>query len=347
MREHNKRRDNVRLVRLTNGQLVTEEQATNIAKLKEVNEKQNQLDREIKEKESQILSKEDKRKIHGNPKDKDILEIWKKQEKIKKERQRLEIEYDLAKKMAKELKQKLKEQQVSIDSQYVDDAFSELLSPEAKGLTRKLKPLASKVKHHAKKSTGSAKLSVKKNIKLTKIIVKKHKLASAGVSFAILLVFAGGVGLVIKNHKNNVVVSDVQGVQSETPKIKTSVTPDFATLIPKGKDIQALGGYARVSPENSAAAYAYRDSMNDVPIIVTQQKKPESLSDQLKIENLAKAYNATKQVQVDGTVVYLGKSEKGPQSAIFVKDDLLVLVKAEQEITDIYWVEYIGNLIKG
>ncbi|MFO0920538.1 MAG: hypothetical protein U0451_02595 [Candidatus Saccharimonadales bacterium] len=347
MREHNKRRDNVRLVRLSNGQLVTEEQATNIVKLKEVSDKQNQLNREIKEKESQILSKEEKRKIHGNPKDKDILEIWKKQEEIKKERQRLEIEYELAKKMAKELKQKLKEQQVSIDSQFVDDAFGELLSPEAKGLTKKLKPLASKAKNHAKKSAGSAKLTVKKNIKLTRLIVKKHKRASVSVVLIILLIFAGGVGLIIKNSKNNIEVNEVQGAQSEKPKIQTSVTPDFATLVPKGKDIQELGGFARVSPENSAAAYAYRDSMNEIPIIVTQQKKPESLSDQLKIENLAKAYNATKQVQVDGTVIYLGKSEKGPQSAIFVKDDLLVLIKAEQEITDIYWVEYIGNLVKG
>ena len=43
--------------------------------------------------------------------------------------------------MAKDLKRKLKEQQVSIESKNVDDAFKDLLSPEAKNLTQKLKPI--------------------------------------------------------------------------------------------------------------------------------------------------------------------------------------------------------------
>lgn len=351
MREKNNRPvNNVRLVRLPDGRLVTEEQAIDLQKLKKLNKEQQELTKEIELNRSRKISLENKSKISKKNKnkkqDKDILEVWQKQEQIKKETERLEIEYQLAKKMAKDLKRKLKEQQVSIESKNVDDAFKDLLSPEAKNLTQKLKPIVSKTKNHSLNFADSAKLTAKKYYIFSKVIYKNHKKSTIGVVAVSAIVLVSVTSLIFSNSNNKKIeVSEVQGATQEN-KIPTNVTPDFATLVPADKSIEQLGGFARVSPENAAPAFAFKDTISDVPVIVTQQKKPEQLSDQLKIEELAKSFNATKQVQIDQNVLYIGKSEKGPQSAIYVKDDLLVLIKAEREVNEIDWVQYVTNLVK-
>lgn len=340
---------NVRLVRLPNGTLVTEDQAKDLQKLSKLNKEQADLSKEIELNKNRKISLDKRVKVKTNEnkkeQDKDILEVWKKQEQIKKETERLEIEYELAKKMAKELKRKLKEQQVSVESKNVDDAFKDLLSPEAKSFTQKFKPIISNTKSQSVDFAKSAKLSAKKYYSFSKVVYKNHKKATivSGVVLAVGII--GITSLIVSGDKTKVEVSEVQGASNEK-KIPTNVTPDFATLIPTDKSIEDLGGFARVSPENAAPAYAFKDNISGTPIIVTQQKKPEQLTDQLKIEELAKSFNATKQVQIDQNVLYIGKSEKGPQSAIYVKDDLLVLIKAEQEINEIDWVQYVTNLTK-
>ncbi len=341
---------NVRLVRLPNGTLVTEDQAKDIQKLNKLNKEQLELSKEIELNKNRKISLEKRVKVktveNKNDQDKDILEVWKKQEQIKKETERLEIEYELAKKMAKELKRKLKEQQVSIDSKNVDDAFKDLLLPEAKSLSQKLKPIVQKTKDHSLNFADSAKLTAKKYYVFSKVIYKNHKKPTIGVAAVSVIALVGVTSMIISNGNNKKIeVSEVQGVTQEN-KIPTNVTPDFATLVPADKDIDQLGGFARVSPENAAPAFAFKDTISSIPIIVTQQKKPEQLSDQLKIEELAKSFNATKQVQIDQNVLYIGKSEKGPQSAIYVKDELLVLIKADQEVNEIDWVQYVSNLVK-
>lgn len=354
MRE-NKRADNVRLIRLPNGQLVTEQQAADLKKLKQLDQKQKNIERELELKHySEKLAIAEKKQLQKNssntPKnstkeEKDILNVWKKQEDIKRETERLEIEYELAKKMARDLKRKLKEQRVPHEGQNIDEAFKDLLSPEAKNLASKLKPAANKAKKFSKQAIKSSKITANRYYGFGKLLYKKNKIATiAGASVVLLMI--GGMGyLVFRSKPAKVSVSEVQGA-SDQSKIPTNVTPDFATLLPADKTIEDLGGFAKVSPENSASAYAFKDLVGNVPIIVTQQVQPDGLKEQQKIEDFAKANNLTKNLQIDDKTIYIGKSDKGPQSLMFIKDGNLVFIKAEQEVDEVSWVQYVTNLVK-
>lgn len=123
-------------------------------------------------------------------------------------------------------------------------------------------------------------------------------------------------------------------------------TPNFETVLPTGKTIQDYGGWTRVSPPNRDPVFAYVDTIGGIPINVSQQPLPKEFSDQPdeQIESLAQGYLATKKLKVGSTTVYLGTSGKGPQSVIFTKNNLLILIKASAGVADEQWKEYIQSL---
>lgn len=125
-----------------------------------------------------------------------------------------------------------------------------------------------------------------------------------------------------------------------------SKVPTFPTVSPKTKSIETLGGWKRVSPPGKDPVFAYTDSIDGVPIIVSQQALPSSFSDnrEQKVAELAKKFNATKTVEVGNTKMYLGTSAKGPQSAIVAKNNILILIKSERKISDKAWVSYLQTL---
>ena len=121
------------------------------------------------------------------------------------------------------------------------------------------------------------------------------------------------------------------------------INPGYSTVLPKGKTIERLGGWQRVSPAGEDPVYAYSDTLNGVPISVSEQPLPTSFKNDVAgaITNLAKAYNATNTVNVNGTTVYIGTSAKGPQSIIFTQNNLLILIKSQKTIDDTTWSNYI------
>lgn len=123
-------------------------------------------------------------------------------------------------------------------------------------------------------------------------------------------------------------------------------TPEYDTVLPEGTSIQDYGGWTRVSPPNRDPVFAYVDSIGEIPINVSQQPLPKEFSDQPdeQIGVLAQGYLATKKLDVGGTTVYLGTSGKGPQSVIFTKNKLLILIKASAGIPDEQWQKYIQSL---
>ncbi|MCA9333340.1 hypothetical protein KDA00_05720 [Candidatus Saccharibacteria bacterium] len=346
--------NNIRLVRLPNGKLVTQEQADKL--LESTKQNNNSNSDQVKVKTTSTKTKlrtrrerKEAAKQQEKSQSEDILEVWNKQQEIKKESEKLELEYELAKKMAKELKMKLKEQQAS-DQDGVDESFEDLLSPRTKSLSKKLKPYVSKTKGNTKNILHSAKLTAKRYLKLGRLALKdirssRRKSVVAMVTLVIFMV--GSVGIIKFLTQTKVSVKDVQGA-SDKNQIQTKVKPDFATLRPANKDVNIdLGGYAKVSPTGAASAYAYVDEIRSIEIKVTQQQLPDNFKKNPgELENLAKSYNATKLLQIDETNVYLGKKEKGPQTAVFAKDDMLVFIVADQELNDVDWVQYITNLIK-
>jgi hypothetical protein len=123
-------------------------------------------------------------------------------------------------------------------------------------------------------------------------------------------------------------------------------TPKYQTILPKDDSIEGLGGWDRVSPPSAAPVYAYTDAIRGVAISVSQQPLPESFKNDTDahLSELAKSYNATDKMNADGTTVYIGTSSKGPQSALFVKNALLVLIKSQSKIDDKQWITYIDSL---
>jgi hypothetical protein len=124
-------------------------------------------------------------------------------------------------------------------------------------------------------------------------------------------------------------------------------TPSFQTLLPSNESIDDLGGWQKLSPPGSDPFYVYTDLVDGVAINVSQQPIPASFSGAVeqKVDELAKAYNATQAFEDAGVKVYIGTSANGPQSVIFTKDEILVLIKSQSPVTNDAWKSYIASLI--
>lgn len=128
----------------------------------------------------------------------------------------------------------------------------------------------------------------------------------------------------------------------------SSTKPEFDTLLPNGKSIDGLGGWKRVSPPGAAPAFAYSDEIDNVKVAVSQQALPDDFKKDTpaKMTELAKGFHASdKLTTANGTVIYLGSSAKGPQSAILAINQLLILIKSTGKIDDKKWASYVDSLI--
>ena len=127
---------------------------------------------------------------------------------------------------------------------------------------------------------------------------------------------------------------------------QTRLNPGYPTVLPSSKTISGLGGWQRISPPGSEPVYAYADTIDGVAISVSQQPLPVSFKTNTKeqVAELAKKFNATTQVQAGSTTLYIGTSAKGPQSVIFIKETVLILIKSQQKIKDTSWQQYAESL---
>lgn len=123
-------------------------------------------------------------------------------------------------------------------------------------------------------------------------------------------------------------------------------TPEYSTVLPTNKNIESMGGWTKVSPAGSEPVYAYIDKIGEVQINVSQQPLPDEFKTETadQIEELAKSFDANEVVIIDNIVVYIGTSAKGPQSVIFAKNNLLILIKSTSSISKNKWIEYIKLL---
>ena len=126
----------------------------------------------------------------------------------------------------------------------------------------------------------------------------------------------------------------------------TTITPSISTVLPAGTSIQKLGGWNLVSPAGNDPVYAYVDSIRGVSVTVSQQALPQSFQDDTdaKVAELAKAYNATNKITAGSITVYIGTNAEGPQSVIFTKNQLLIMIKSKGTIKESDWTSYIQSL---
>jgi cytoskeletal protein RodZ len=126
----------------------------------------------------------------------------------------------------------------------------------------------------------------------------------------------------------------------------TSVTPSFTSVTPNGVSVTQKGGWERISPESSDAVYAYADTIGGIAVTVSEQTLPETFLDNTatKIADLAKSYNATNKITADSTAIYIGTNANGPQTVIFTKNQLLIMIKSEAVIQESDWTAYVQSL---
>lgn len=122
--------------------------------------------------------------------------------------------------------------------------------------------------------------------------------------------------------------------------------PEYQTVLPKGKTINELGGWKRVSPPKDTPIFAFTDTIDGIPVSVTEQPLPQSFKTDTdnQVADLAKKFNATDKIDAAGTPVYIGTSVKGPQSVIFASGNLLILIKSEKKVSDMSWATYAQSL---
>jgi hypothetical protein len=123
-------------------------------------------------------------------------------------------------------------------------------------------------------------------------------------------------------------------------------TPDYPTLLPRGKSAEDLGGWTRISPPERDPVYAYVDTIASVPVSVSQQPLPATFKTDpgTKVRDLALAQNADKTLTAGSITLYIGTSKNGPQSVIFNTDALLVLIKSSALVPDEEWKKYVESL---
>lgn len=162
----------------------------------------------------------------------------------------------------------------------------------------------------------------------------KKALIIAAASLLALIVIGITIGSIVSHNS------------SDQAKNSAASAPDFEPILPQGKTIEELGGWQRLTPPNNAPYYVFTDSIDGVSITVSQQALPESFKANTaqSIQDLAKSYSATEELDVDSGKVYIGTSTKGPQSVIFTMNGLLVLIKSQATIENDAWVTYIASL---
>lgn len=140
-----------------------------------------------------------------------------------------------------------------------------------------------------------------------------------------------------------------KGNPRDVSKAVTSLqhgTPDYDTILPSDKTIEQLGGWTRVSPPDRNPVFAYIDTIGKTQINVSEQPLPEGfeIESDGHLEQLAAGFKANEKITAGSTPVYIGTSAKGPQSVIFSKSNLLILIKSTVKISNEKWTTYVNSL---
>lgn len=156
------------------------------------------------------------------------------------------------------------------------------------------------------------------------------------VAFSVILLVLAIVGGVVLFNT----------LKANNSTVQTGVQPNFRAVLPASTSIEDLGGWQKLTPPNSDPFYVYIDEIDSILVNVSQQSLPSGFSSDVdtKVSEVAKGYNATSTLDANGTKVYIGNSAKGPQSVIFSKNGLLILIVSQQKIQDESWISYINSL---
>lgn len=171
---------------------------------------------------------------------------------------------------------------------------------------------------------------------------KKRVTKVAGIIFFVAVIAALSIFILSSLYRKSTITSGTRSDSSNTQK-----TPEYTTILPEGKTIEQLGGWTRVSPPDRNPVFAYVDTINGKAINVSQQPLPPEFKEDTnsQIEQLASGYKATEKITVGEVTVFIGTSAKGPQSVIFTKNNLLILIKSSVPLSEDEWASYVKTLV--
>lgn len=120
--------------------------------------------------------------------------------------------------------------------------------------------------------------------------------------------------------------------------------PTYKTVVPDGKTIDSLGGWQRVSPPGKDPVFAFTDKVGDVSLRVSEQPLGDDVDADKKIKEIAASFYATDKLVTRYATVYIGTSAKGPQSVIFAKNNILIMIQSSGKLSNDAWETYINTL---
>lgn len=187
---------------------------------------------------------------------------------------------------------------------------------------------------------------LEKLVKKTARRLRKKRLLVGTVVIVIIALVIIAVFVIPKATQQTAGTPDTAQQVVVSEQDRTAKTPFYETLLPVGKSIEQLGGWTRVSPPDRNAVFAFMDYIGQDRIVVSQQPLPEDFKEdtESQVEQLAKGYKATEKITVTGMTVHIAKSAKGPQSVVFAKKGLLVLIRSSVTISNDQWISYIDSL---
>ncbi len=285
----------------------------------------------------------------------DVGDIWSEQERIR-------LQENWEEEQRKQVRKRRRREMFRRKVTGIPSASEQLASipPQPSLATAAAAVIPEPVQSDAKEITLNISMPSMPKLSLPKVrvpalprISKGRALLFGGIAAAVI---AGGVGynLYRTHHTAKQPAVSSGGIETTANGVhiqhldpsKQTGKPDYDTVLPAGKKIEDFGGWVRVSPPDKNPVYAYADEIDDVLINVSEQPVPETFKQDVgtAMDDLAAQYSANDKIKVGSITAYVGTSLKGPQSVLFVKGDLLILMKSASKIADNHWETYIRSL---
>lgn len=158
----------------------------------------------------------------------------------------------------------------------------------------------------------------------------------AWAAFGLVIVGLGASGAILSMSSTKPAL-----VRTEALEVKPEIKPEFKAAMPaEAKSPTDL----KYDADKKVINYA--DKIDGVAITVSQQQLPAGFKENPaeSVRKLAEQFSANDKLTVGEYTIYVGTSEKGPQSVVTYKGNLLIFLTSQSKISNTSWGDYISKL---
>lgn len=216
---------------------------------------------------------------------------------------------------------------------------------------RTSRPVASQPVQPVVVPDGPKKVSLSLNLTMPNVKVFEHPFVRKIKSIKLTrkqLIMSGAACLVLVSSFGAIRAftsrNDKDGVEVTTGVLGQSATPEYKPVLPIGGEKSITDNKVLYDPEKKVASY--KDTINGIPVTISQQPMPESFNDDPdgEVRKIAENFSANTEIKAGGLTGYLGTSAKGPQSMVLKKRSMLIFIFSEKTIPNDAWGQYISSL---